>query len=287
MPCRSFARAYRLARPGQVVLMRGGTYPAQTVEAAGRPRGGRPVVFRPASGARVVVDGALVVEASNVEFRRLAATVLESVGASRQTFRGLDVDLLFIKGSRRVSVIGGDVGPTENDDSQVTSHEGRVPANILFDRVRFHDAVRTDPDAHTECLQIGAGVGVTIRRSRFERCAVHDVFIASWGRANGNRHPLRNFTIEKNVFGKTLEGHYSLRLAYKDDVPCRNFVIRDNVAAQNMYSDCEARGVRFLRNRQPSMSRHACEGSAGAVWDWNVYARGEPCGPNDVVRGAG
>ena len=42
-----------------------------------------------------------------------------------------------------------------------------MPTNILIDGVYFHDIVRTNPAAHTECLQIMAGNGIVIRNSRF------------------------------------------------------------------------------------------------------------------------
>ena len=283
-PCASFDRAYRSARPGQVVVVRGGTYPPQTIEPKPLKRAGGNVVFRPARGARVRIEGALVVQASRIEIRDMAASRFESVAGDRQTFRNLDVDLFYIKGSSNVAVIGGDVGPHANDDSQVKSYEGRVPTGILIDGVYFHDAVKSDPKAHTECLQFGSGIDVVVRRSRFERCANHDIFIRSWGTANGTAHPLRGFTIENNFFGKTVNGYYSLRLAALPGWPCEDFLIRNNSALQNMYSDCEARNVRFLANIQPSKSRYGCTRSYGAVWDWNVYGEGAPCGPHDVVR---
>lgn len=282
-PCASFNRAYRRARPGHVVIVEGGTYPPQTIDPKPLKRSGPNVVFRPAPGARVTIRGALVVRASRIEIRDMAASRWESITADRQVFRNLDVDLLYIKGSSNVSVIGGDVGPHENDDSQVKSEAGRVPTNIVFDGVYFHDAKKTNPKAHTECLQFGSGINVVVRRSRFERCANHDIFIRSWGTANGTAHPLRGFTIENNFFGRTENGYYSLRLARLEGWPCEDFLIRNNSALQNMYSDCEARNVRFLANIQPSQSRRNCERS-GAVWDWNVYGSGQPCGPNDIVR---
>jgi hypothetical protein len=283
-PCASLDRAYRRARPGHVVVMAAGTYPAQTIEPKPLKRAGPNVVIRPAPGARVVIDGALVVRASRLELRGLTATRWESVSADHQIFRDMDVGVLYIKGSTHVSVIGGDVGPYENDDSQIKSHEGRVPANLLFDGVYFHDAIKENPKAHTECLQFGSGIGVVIRRSRFERCANHDIFIRSWGTANGTAHPLRDFTIENNFFGKTTSGYYSLRLAAQEGWPCERFLIRNNSALQNMYSDCEARDVRFLANIQPSQSRRNCERSDGGVWDWNVYGDGQRCGAHDIVR---
>src|SRR5438309_8753028 len=51
-PCATLARAYGLAKPGQIVELAAGTYPGQTVGDAGHTTGPN-VVVRPASGATV------------------------------------------------------------------------------------------------------------------------------------------------------------------------------------------------------------------------------------------
>jgi hypothetical protein len=195
----------------------------------------------------------------------------------------MDVNALYIQGSQDVRVIGGDVGPTVDHDSQITSRNGSVPTGLVFDSVFFHDARKVDPSAHVECLQFGAGIDVVIRRSRFVRCSDHDVFVRSWGTIGGEEHPLRGFVIENNFFGKTTKGHYSLRLAPQSGQRCEDFLIRNNSALQNMYSDCDADNVRFLANIQPTKSEFSCTKSEGSVWDWNVYGSGVACGPNDLV----
>jgi hypothetical protein len=282
-PCETFDRAYRRARPGQVVELAAGRYPDQTIRADTRKTGAADVVFRPARRARVTIEGELVVEASHVEFRGFKATLWKSRLGTDQTFRNLDVGLFYIHGSRNVRVLGGDVGPYDNTDSQIASLDGRVPTKILIEGVRFHDARKTDPKAHTECLQIGSGVGVTIRGNRFLRCADHDIFIRSWGNVNDSPHPLRDFLIENNFFDKPVGGHYSVRLSEQDGWPCEHFLIRNNSALGNMYSNCEAKNVLFLSNLQPTKSGFSCSEGNGAEWDYNTYSEGEPCGPHDQV----
>jgi hypothetical protein len=286
-PCASLDQAYRRARPGQVVAIAAGRYPAQTIRADPGKAGAADVVFRPARRARVTIVGELLVEASHVELRGLKATLWKSRLGVDQTFRNLDVGLFYIHGSRNVRVLGGDVGPYENSDSQIASLDGRVPTKILIEGVRFHDARKTDPKAHTECLQIGSGVGVTIRANRFQRCADHDIFIRSWGDTNDSPHPLRDFLIENNFFDGPVGGHYSLRLSEQEGWPCERFLIRNNSALGNMYSNCEARDVLFLSNLQPSKTAFSCTEGNGAEWDYNTYAEGEPCGPHDQVAPLG
>lgn len=286
-PCESLDRAYRRAKPGQVVEIAAGRYPEQTIRSDPRKTSSTDVLFRPARRARVIIEGGLVVEASHVELRDLKAGLWKSRLGTDQTFRNLDVGLFFIHGSRGVRVLGGDVGPYDNNDSQIASVEGRVPTDILIEGVRFHDARKTDPKAHTECLQIGSGIRVTIRGNRFQRCADQDILIRSWGNVNESPHPLRDFLIENNFFDRPVRGYYSLRLAKQEGWPCERFLVRNNSALANMYSDCEAKDVVFLSNLQPTKTAFSCTQSYGAKWDYNTYAEGEPCGPNDQIAPLG
>ena len=57
-PCASFDRAYRLARPGDIIEVAGATYPSQTITYhAGKAAPN--VVFREATGQAAVVGGVL------------------------------------------------------------------------------------------------------------------------------------------------------------------------------------------------------------------------------------
>lgn len=284
-PCASFARAHELAAPGDVVEVAAGTYPGQTLSPL--PVSGPPaVVFRPPPGQRAVLTGPLLVSASHVTVERISAPVLHTRGGAHQVYLDLDLDLFFIDGTQDVSIVGGDVGPSDNHDSQLRSVGGLVPTRVSITGVHFHDAGKTDPGAHVECLQIGSGIDVVISGNRFSRCSDHDLFIRSWGTANGSPHPLRGFRIEGNVFERPTRGFYSLRLAQTGGWPCESFVVENNRAFADMYTDCEARDVRFAGNVQPSMSPKICGAAPGTVWERNLYASGTPCGPGDRVSAA-
>src|SRR5436190_20581460 len=89
-PCRSFDRAYRVAGPGEVVEVGGGSYPPQSLGAVAGHEAGAPVVFAPAAGQRVVVAGELAVFASRVEFRSMTVSDWHAKpGADHVTFRNL------------------------------------------------------------------------------------------------------------------------------------------------------------------------------------------------------
>lgn len=283
-PCLSFNRAYRVAAPGQVVDVSPGTYPGQIIRSDPAKTALGDVVFRPSGEGSVSLTDGLRVYASHIEFRDLLASYwYAQPGARDLTFRNLDVNKLFITGASDISVIGGDVGPLENSDSQIKSGQGQVPTNILLDGVYFHDAIKTDPSAHTECLQFGSGINVILRNSVFSRCSHHDVFIRSWGSINNSPHPLKNFLIENNVFGSTLHGYYSLRLAPTNGWPCEQFVIRNNSALQNIFSDCVAKGVYFFGNIQPRMTSYMCSKFRYTALNYNLYENGIACGKDDSV----
>ena len=85
-PCRTFNRAYHVAKLGQIVEVAGGTYPSQTLlyDASKAGVKGPYVVFRPAAGAKVTIAGDLAISdtrtvkgATHVKFRNM--TILENV----------------------------------------------------------------------------------------------------------------------------------------------------------------------------------------------------------------
>jgi len=219
-PCRSFSRAYVVARPGQIVEVAAGSYPDQDVNlVAGRS--GAPVVFVPARGATVTVSD-LDVRGTSVEFRNLAIRSWEAhETANRVTFRNVNGRGFWITGASNVSVLGGSAGPGVDIHPQIQAAYGtnRVPTNILIDGVLFHDWSRSGPDAHTECLQIGGGNGITIRRSRFRNCAVMDLHVSHWG----NSPLTRNILVENNFFDEPEEdGSFAIQANDFQNVVIRN-----------------------------------------------------------------
>jgi hypothetical protein len=222
-PCRTFGRAYAVAKPGQIVEVAAGAYPDQDVDLA-PGRTGAPVVFTAAKGARVTVSD-LDVRGTLVEFRNLRIRAWEAhETANRVTFRNINGQGFWITGASNVRVFGGSAGPGLDIHPQIQASYGTnvVPTNIVIDGVRFHDWKRTGPAAHTECLQIGGGNGIVIRRSRFVNCAVMDLHISHWG----DTPQTRNVLVENNFFGEPLDdGPFSVQA-----VGIRNLVIRNNSA---------------------------------------------------------
>jgi hypothetical protein len=248
-PCATLGYAYEVARPGEVVEVAGGDYGLQAIPLVAS-RSGAPVVFRPAAGAKVALGG-IDVYGSHVELRDFATPgwyVKE--GASDVTLRDVTADgPVFITGASQVRVLGGSVGPGDSEDSQIKAADNvgaPVPSDIVIDGVDFHDWTRVaDPSAHVECLQIGAGVRITIRNSVFRDCATHGLFVRSWG---GSMR-IANLDIEHNWFGATEVGYYALRVAINSGVVYRGIRVAYNTALQPLHIDAgAATGVTLVGN---------------------------------------
>lgn len=272
-PCLSFDRAYRVARPGEIVEVAGGRYASQEIRPTVKSGSAR-VIFRPAPGSAVEV-GEIDVYGAHVEIQSMQLDGwYAKPGANDVTFRNVRTSSLFINSANNIRVIGGSVGPGENFDSQIGGSP--APVNILIDGVYFHDWTRTD-DSHVECLQFGSGINVTIRNSRFANCATHDVFVRSWGPG----YPLRNWVVENNVFDRTTDGYYTFKVnGDLNESGCGTFLIRYNSAIQAMHAqDCPG-GVTFIGNLGPAQS---CYGTfASNVW---YGPRARRCNRSDrIVR---
>jgi hypothetical protein len=298
-PCRSFDRAYRAARLGDTVVVRGGSYPAQLLAgetAKARSRAfARDVVFRPARGARVRVAD-LEVRAPHVQFHRMYIRKWQAMYDTRSpdryaagdlTFRRIRTHHFSLRSVHHVRIIGGSVGP----NSGAPSNSGRwpqdggfigawpvdvhPPRDILIRGVAIRNIREPNEDAHSDCIQFTAGVDVRIIGNRFRSCEHADLMI------KGDQGPIRNFLIQNNFFGRTLSAHYSINL-YETDRGCRNVLMRNNTALQNIRLDA-CSGATMTGTIQPSMSANTCS-NAEAKLSWNVYESGVRCESTSIVR---
>jgi hypothetical protein len=280
-PCRSISRGLARSAPGGEVLLQAGSYDAQELHGAPAPgAGGRPVVLRPAPGARVHT-GRLALHTKDLELRGVTMTGWYAYAdAGRLTLRDDHVQWFFVDSASDIRILGGSVGPSDAVDPQIRAIDRNgspVPRNILIDRVSFHDFTKeTDPAAHVECLQFGAGVHVVVRRSRFVNCADHSIFVGAWG----GTAVVRDFTFEDNQFAKVPVGYYSLRVAADDPKVTSDIVVRRNSATTTMRVDPGAGGVVWERNLAP---RFAWECFPGQRYTANVWAgpKAARCGRTD------
>jgi hypothetical protein len=218
-PCVTLDRAYRVAQPGQTVQIADGTYGAQRIAADPSKVGPRRVIFRPETGAHPSFDD-LDVFASHLEFQSLITSVWHTEpGAADVVFRNLTTRLFFITSSRDISVIGGSVGPSVNQASEIRNCTNctTISSGIRIDGVFFHDYVRTDPNVHMECLHAYPVQNMQVVNSRFSNCAIMDLFLANYGNAGD----LSNIVVENNYFdspgsrdGQLSAGYYAVMFEY-------------------------------------------------------------------------
>ena len=214
-PCATFDRAYRVAQPGQVVEVAGGSYPLQVITVDGAKTSSADVVFRPAPGASVTLaefisgDTKTKVGASHFELRDMKVTSYVRVrwGSEDVTLRNIDAGGLNLTSSRDVRVYGGDFGPMVDGVSHINAcgEPGCYPAeDILIDGALFHDYTVTDPAKHSECIMVWPGRRVTIRNSTFRNCTDFDILVKPYNTALVGSPG--DITLENNFFDEPIIG---------------------------------------------------------------------------------
>jgi hypothetical protein len=278
-PCQSVARAYRVARPGQVVEMEAGDYGDNGVPDDPSKDGGPSVQVRPLPGALVRWSASTIangIGARWLEIRGVTGS-FQLVDAQHVTLRdidprGIDANVLYVTGGAHIRVVGGDWGPSDPDDIAQIKPAGRgapVPTDITIQGAYFHDATRRrDPSAHTDCLQVGGVRGLRVVSTRFVRCETESVFVSSWFGP-----PNTGLVLQNDVFSRTNVGYNTLVLG---DV--RGVTVRYSSFAQSPHVDpSTTRGVSFVAN-VGELAHYACV--SGARYDRNVWSNAR-CGPSD------
>jgi chitodextrinase len=226
-PCASFDRAYRVAQPGAVVQVAGGTYAAQRIMAV-TSRSGPNVVFQPAAGARVVLDGLAFGTGSDryagpdfVTVRNMETTyrtaepgagnqraIYIGPGSTNIRLENMDAGSVDTWFADQVTIKGGDFGPCHAvwGSNVCANNKFDVTSNVLIDGATFHD-LRFDEtcftvsgaDCHWECMYINSSNNFTVRNSKFRGCAIFDIFATISG-PDAARVGHRNLRIENNWF---------------------------------------------------------------------------------------
>jgi hypothetical protein len=210
-PVRTFARAYRLARPGGVVLVAGGSYGEQRIGRDTSKRSAKPVTFRPAPGARVLVslldfgqDQFDLLGPHRVTVRDMTIDYVRAWRGSRHlVWQNIDARHFDIFDASDILVRGGDYGPCQapRDDLSCVSRIAGA-ARVTVDGARIHDVTSTDPATyHVDGLFLRGGRDVVIRNSRFWGNMITNIRIQDQPCcANAN------VLIENNWFAAPLQG---------------------------------------------------------------------------------
>lgn len=216
-----------MAAPGQVVEVRGGTYPSQTIRAVAG-RAGPNVVFRPAAGARVILGGLQfganadsVLGPDFITVRGMETTyknaepgagnqrgIFVGPGSTFITLENMDAGSVDSWFADHLTVKGGDYGPCHavSGPNVCGNSKQDVSTNVTIDGATFH-GYRFDEtcftvagaDCHWECMYLNASENITIKNSRFYQCAIFDIFVTISG-PDAARMGHRNLTIENNWF---------------------------------------------------------------------------------------
>ena len=208
-PCASFNRAYRVAHPGDVVELAGGSYPGQTIEGEEAKASRADVLFEPAPAALVHGGGPIYIYGSHLTLRDLHVEDV-TIGNYDQTpgrpnptdvsLRGVVGRNFEIDSATDITISGGAWGPASacggpygGGNNSIRDVTGVVPTNVAIEHVEIHDVQSYDlVGCHIEGLAIFAGRNVTVSDSRFYGDSVYDVFVQA------NSGPISGLTFRGN-----------------------------------------------------------------------------------------
>jgi hypothetical protein len=299
-PCLTLNRAYRVAQPGQVVDVSGGSYPTQRIEYDPSKVSAADVYFRPAAGQFVRIDGDIDVYASHVTVMAMQAVDTDvpydgPADVSDVTFWGMDGRNFTIDSGKEVNMIGGDYGPASScggsygggNNGIRMNRPGVVPSDILIWGVDMHDVQSYDLVAcHIECLIVGAGERITVRGSRFWNCSIFDIFLQPF---NG---PISDVTLENNWFAAPTDpnGHVNSGRAveFSGGGPWRNLLIRQNSVNTAINLNDEAPNPQYVNSRMIGNIAVRSNCYNGVTYQDNVWFEGSgKCDPSDRVLAGG
>jgi hypothetical protein len=295
-PCLSLGRAYRVASPGDTVLVGAGSYPSQTVDSdAGKEGAVPPVLIRPEPGASVTL-GDLSTYASNVHY---TGFVFPSGGGEPTVLGGHDVVLegmrarnFYVRGSTnrtppsRVTILGGEFGPFPScgGGAQITAANvderdpAKMPSDIVVDGIYIHDysVPSSCPGAHLDCMHVFSVLRVTVRNSTFTRCEHYGILLNSNGAGLADGH-----LIENNFFGATGIAGFALRGGDGEDF--ENVTVRYNSGGLiTPQTDNVLRNVRWVANAATDFG--GCR--SGISYEYNVSPR-QACSSTDLRANPG
>jgi hypothetical protein len=305
-PCRTLARAYRVAQSGATVQLASGTYTDTTLP-MDSSKGTANVVFKVASGATATFSSTLHLQAHHVELSGLKFATLW-VEASAQndilrndTYKNFEVISSGTQAPTNISFIGGSAGPAANQNNIIGSNGTSTtasPTNILIQGVHIHDYTLTPGSgAHVDCLQVWAANGLTVTGSTFNDCEVFDIFLQFL--PGGSAGTPRNVTIQNNYLDCCRSGYYSIMLPYHTGSTggshFTNVTVRNNSTDKPMTADPDATytNVKFDGNIGPSLvfysnAKDTLQGEpAGVSADYNVWYAGKKIGTHDQVAPSG
>lgn len=221
--CDSFASAYSAAQSGDTILVKTGNYEKQFFAGGfggSQARGTKTLTFKGETGNSI---------------RQI------HIGSPNLTFDGINAD------ARGAQLGGSDGAVFENGGEPFTFKNGSIGnvvdqkgslvdgAGIVFDNVRFHDVLIRTEGVHTECMFAAVPEAMIVRNSRFENCAVMDIFFVYPNWWSPQPPSYGNVVLENNWFGHPSPG-YSLYVGSGDNqTQMYGWKIRNNYVEPGSY----------------------------------------------------
>jgi hypothetical protein len=286
-PCLTLTRGYAVAKPGQVVELADGTYPVQTLRPDGsEATAGARIFFRPQKGAAAhILRLSIRPGVRGIEFVRLdfpqgwaAGEDDSGVPASDVVFRNTTGQIFWVMNVSGLKVVGGSYGPAVDRAPQIKVYnpgDQYSPTDVLIDGVTFHDFTRSNSSVHTECLQVYAGLRVTIRRSRFTNCdGTGDLALTTLSSTR-----LKDVLVENNWFDRRGDAF----AAVQADLSVEGLMFRYNSATKPFFltrcTKSQCGSATLIGNYMP-YNRSTC--AAVVTYYYNVL-KGGTCGPTDLA----
>jgi hypothetical protein len=301
-----------VADPGEGIQIAGGTYPAQRIRVdQSKVAASADVVFFPAPGQTVAIDGNLEMLGSHAIFRgsanpsnfKLRVLSSEAVAgattSNHVTFENLDGAAFSIGPNRNITISGGDWGPNvicrdpgaeENKIGPDGDIADQVPENILLTGLYIHDQNSANLSrCHMGGLMVISANGLTIRRTVFSQTVVYDMTVGDFTGEYGNP---RRVVLENNWFGAPVEGlpHDTVNdgqpeLQFSDAGLFDDWLIRFNSWHNGLRlawdSDATWRNIRVVGNAGGTMDCN--ETDANVTWSQNAWVD-RPCDGTTDIR---
>lgn len=287
-PCRTFAHAYLVAQPGQVVEAAAGDYDPQVIPVDPSKTSEDDVVFQPAPGATVTIGcredgvGCIDILGDHVTIKDVHVAFMPPVNGfpwqgTVDTERGSDdVTLIDIDAgslnavASNMTVRGGDWGPS------IDPHNMRIDdecVNCVWDGMLIHDFAVAQ-GGHSECLTLEGGTNVIIRKSEFRSCEIFSIFAKPGG-------GVYKILIENNVFWNPRGLFQSNEIKFTNSAGgvCESVVIRNNVVSDDINDECGS-SIDVVGDIQL-----AAQGDCGPGWDYNVFVDAQACGDHALTVG--
>jgi hypothetical protein len=294
--CDSFDHAYHAAESGDVVEVQAGEYAPQglTPDAG---KGPAYVTFQAAVSATVTlgcddpgVNCLTTGGASHLMFIGFHTQMFTVAGMPSQgaigcdrgssdiVFRDLDVGGAFMACDDDSMILGGDYGPSVDENLQITSATNGPTDHVLIEGATIHDFALDQ--RHNECIALWSGKNITIRGNQFDNCVVYS--IAQQVEAGDTNE---NILIENNIFRNTKGVSASAAVQISSHGgSCINQIVRNNTFfSDGVLDDCADHGT----SQGVVVVGNAIAGGRGCSTnertDYNAILSGEPCGPHDQL----